>query len=182
MTHCVDCVWLTGPIVYLRASSIASITGKEGPLRGRLDDARRFHQNFDHQRVAGSGPLARLGTYGIEIKRVAGRTVKAGLSGVEFAPPPPEQVASSPSDRVLATVAASQTSQVGLSRCSLHASEGFCPTNRSKGPLKKARADWGALGPNPTDQVEGLVYLVASLHIQLLHEKNYNRFMAVSCA
>lgn len=49
-----------GEIVYLRASSIASITGKEGPLRGRLDDARRFHQNFDHQRVAGSGPLARL--------------------------------------------------------------------------------------------------------------------------
>lgn len=90
-----------------------------------------------------------------EIKRVAGRTVKAGLSGVEFAPPPPEQVASSPSDRVLATVAASQTSQVGLSRRSLHASEGFCPTNRSKGPLRKCVPTWERSGQIRQTKLKG---------------------------
>jgi hypothetical protein len=109
-----------------------------------------------------------------EIKRVAGRTVKAGLSGVEFAPPPPEQVASSPSDRVLATVAASQTSQVGTLQAFIARIRGFLSDEQVEGAAQKVRADLGALGPNPTDQVEGLVYLVASLHIQLLHEKNYN--------
>ena len=70
----------------------------------------------------------------------------------------------------------------GLLQAFIARIRGFLSDEQVEGAAQKVRADLGALGPNPTDQVEGLVYLVASLHIQLLHEKNYNRFMAVSCA
>ena len=149
---------------------------------GGWTDARRFHQNFDHQRVAGSGPLARLVLTGPKSNALlAGRSEKPGLSGVEFAPPPPEQVASSPSDRALVTVAASQTSQRwGVFQAFYCMHQRVLPVRRTgrRGRCSKSCRPGERSGQIRETKSKGRLSSRVSPHRASCTKKTYNRFMA----
>jgi hypothetical protein len=113
-----------------------------------------------------------------ELKRVASRTVKAGLSGFEFAPPPPEQIPSPPKEGVSATSSTPQPptpTQAGNLQSFIAGLRGFLSDEQVEPAAQRVRAELNnTFGPKPADQLEGLVYSVASLNIQLSHEKIYN--------
>jgi hypothetical protein len=110
-----------------------------------------------------------------EIKRVANRTIEAGLSGFKFAPP--EQVPSPPKDAFTATSSQQPAETAGGDRTGLFIAniKGQLSPEQVEPAVQLLRAELNkTFGSDPADQVEGLVYTVASLNIQLLHERTYN--------
>jgi hypothetical protein len=120
------------------------------------------------------------------LKRVVNRMTKAGLSGLEFAPPPSEQLPSPPKEGV----ASAPLQSSGGDRAEFTGVAPLQSGNRVrefiagvKGWLsdqvepaaQKVRSELDqTFGTNPSDQVEGLIYVVASLNVQLTHERHYN--------
>ena len=113
-----------------------------------------------------------------EIKRVANRTIEAGLSGFKFAPPPPPgQIPSPPTEGVAATSSQPPSQTAGGDRIGQFIANirGQFSPEQVEPATQVVRAELDkTFGSDPADQVEGLVYAVASLNIQLSHERNYN--------
>jgi hypothetical protein len=112
-----------------------------------------------------------------EIKRVANRTIEAGLSGFKFAAPQPEQIPSPPKEGVAATSPQPPSQTAGGDRIGPFIANirGHLSPEQVEPAAQIVRAELDkTFGSDPADQVEGLVYAVASLNIQLSHERNYN--------
>jgi hypothetical protein len=114
-----------------------------------------------------------------EVKRAATRITKLGLTGAEFAPPPPEQVPSAPQTGVSAIPSGSQpvAQTAGGNRLQQFIANirAFMSGEALDPAVQAVRADLpDKLGNNQTDQLEGLIYTVASLNVQLAHERTYN--------
>jgi hypothetical protein len=113
-----------------------------------------------------------------EVKRAAARIIELGLTGAKFAPPlPPEQVASPPERVLQAPGPQLPAPQEGSSRLQQYITSvrAFIPYEQVDVAVQRVRADLNqAIGSNPGDQAEALVYTVASLNIQLAQERNYN--------
>jgi hypothetical protein len=111
-----------------------------------------------------------------EVKRVATRITELGLTGAKFAPPPPEQVPSRPQEGVFPTSSGSQLAPGGDRVQQFIAGvRGYLSDEQVEPAVQKVRAELiSTFGANPSDQVEGLLYVVASLNIQITHERNYN--------
>jgi hypothetical protein len=113
-----------------------------------------------------------------EVKRVAARLIKLGLSGAEFAPPL-EQVPSPPTTGVSPTPSDAQSASQGAGGTRLQQfianTKQFIAGDQLEPAVRTVRADLMAkIGDNPADQIEALMYTVASLNIQVTHERNYN--------
>jgi hypothetical protein len=100
------------------------------------------------------------------------------LSGFEFAPPTPEQIPSPPKEGVSPTSSIpQQTAQSpgGGPQTFIAGIRGYLSEEQVEPAAQRVRSELSnAFGQNPADQVEGLVYVVASLNIQLSHERHYN--------
>ena len=127
-----------------------------------------------------------------EIKRGADRVTELGPAGAKFAPL--EQVPTSPVQGVSAnpTTPASPTTPATPSaprplaqtpnlpattgvRDFIESIRRFISDDQLNMAVLLVRSDLIAkIGQNPQDQVEALIYALASMNIQLAHEKNYN--------
>jgi hypothetical protein len=108
-----------------------------------------------------------------ELKRVVNRTVKAGLSGFEFAPPPSEQLPSPPKEGIAVTSSTLQSTGRDRVREFMAGVRGFL-AEQLEPAAQKVRSELDqTFGTNPSDQIEGLVYVVASLNVQLTHERHF---------
>jgi hypothetical protein len=113
-----------------------------------------------------------------EVKRAGGRLVELGLSGARFAPPP-DQTPSAPQQGVPAIPSGSQpvAQPSGGSRLQqfIASVRVFLSDEVLEPVVQAVRADVpNKLGNNQTDQLEGLIYAVASVNIQVAHERTYN--------
>lgn len=109
-----------------------------------------------------------------EIKRVANRTVEAGLSGFKFAPPASEQLPSPPKEGVAETSSSLQPTGRGRVHEFIAGVKGWL-SGQLEPAAQRVRSELDqTFGTNPSDQVEGLVYVVASLNVQLSYERNFN--------
>jgi hypothetical protein len=107
------------------------------------------------------------------LKRVVNRTIEAGLSGFKFSPPPSEQVPSPPKEGVATTSPLKSTGSDRV-REFIAGVKGWL-SEQLEPAAQRVRAELDqTFGTNPSDQVEGLVYVVASLNVQLTHERHFN--------
>jgi hypothetical protein len=107
-----------------------------------------------------------------ELKRIVNRTTEAGLSGFKFAPPS-EQLPSPPKEGVAATSATLQPSGRDRVREFIAGLRGFFAEQIEPAAQKVRNELDQTFGTNPSDQIEGLVYAVASLNVQLTHERHF---------
>jgi hypothetical protein len=112
-----------------------------------------------------------------EVKRAAARIIELGPTGAKFALPlPPAQVASPP-ERLQVPGPQLATPQEGSTRVQQYIASvrAFISDEQLDLEVPVIRADlYQKIGSDPADQVEALIYTVASLNIQIAHEKNYN--------
>lgn len=114
-----------------------------------------------------------------ELKRVVNRTIKAGLSGFEFAPPP-EQLPSPPKEGVAVTSSTVRPSGRDRLHEFIAGLRGFL-AEQLEPAAQRVRSELDqTFGTNPSDQIEGLVYTVASLNVQLSHERLFYLIYGVS--
>src|SRR5262249_13978538 len=95
----------------------------------------------------------------------------------KFAPPSPEQIPSPPKEgvSVISTQAPAQATGGDRLHQFIANVRGYLSDEQIEPAARMVRDQLDkTFGPNPADQLEGLAYALASLNIQLSHEKNYN--------
>jgi hypothetical protein len=116
-----------------------------------------------------------------EVKRVITRITKLGLTGAEFAPPA-EQVPTPPPKGVSAAAPSAQSPSGGIAPASpqLGSVQQFIDriktgisADQLDPSVQAIRKDLTTLSADQAAQVEALTYSVASLNIQLAHERTY---------
>jgi hypothetical protein len=111
-----------------------------------------------------------------EVKRAAGRIIELGLTGAKFAVPPPEQTPAPPKEGVLPTSGPQpETQPEGSNRVQQYiANIRGALSDGLDWAVQGIRADLQRFSSNPAEQIETLVYTVASLNLQIAHERNYS--------
>jgi hypothetical protein len=114
--------------------------------------------------------------YRNELKTALRRITEVGLSGAKFGAPPEQQIPSSPSTVAEQELPAPKSDVAAPKfdlRTYIEQIKSFISADQLDPVLQNIR-HFLTIIPNPSDQVEALTYLAASLSVQLAHERNYN--------
>jgi hypothetical protein len=118
-----------------------------------------------------------------ELKNTLKRITGIGFNELKFGPPPEQQIPSSPST-VAAQELPSPSSKPGALAPKpnldtfIERIKSFISGDQLDPVLQRLRADLvPTAGPDTSDQIEILMYLVASLTVQVSHERNYTAIL-----
>jgi hypothetical protein len=111
-----------------------------------------------------------------ELKTALKRITEIGLSGAKFGPPPDQQIPSSPSIVTAQELPAPKPDVPALKpdvQTYIAQIKSFISADQLDPLLLKLKTELATVGTT-SDQLELLLYLAASLTVQLSHERNYN--------
>ena len=113
-----------------------------------------------------------------DLKTALKRVTEVGLTGAKFQPPsPPEQQIPSPASAVTAQELPAPKSDVPAPKPGVQAYiaqvKSFISADQLDPVLQKLKTDLATVAMT-SDQLEVMLYLAASLTVQLSHERNYN--------